>query len=453
MDIAAIARASGVVGAGGAGFPSHVKWAAGGALDCFIVNAAECEPLLQTDQFLMRTRADDLVQGAALIGESLGAKAIWIALKAKYTREIEALNAAIGHCGAPVRLHIMSTYYPAGDEQLMVQEITGKSVPERGIPLRVGAVVNNVATVLHLWDAMQGTPVLHKVFSVTGAVREPILARAPIGTIIAQCLEAAQPLHTPFAVWLGGPMMGRPLSPEEVATQSLTKTDSNLLILPTDHPLILGAKPEIRKLKNRARSACIQCRMCTDLCPRFLIGHNMQPHLVMRNLYRLDDIPETENEEFLAAFGCAANCSECGVCEVYSCPMLLSPRRVNQEVKARLRRRGLNPPANEHPVARAECAERRVSTARIIARLGLSAYAGTHAEQCVDIAPARVRIPLKMHIGAPAVSVVQTGERVEAGQLIAEIPEGALGARVHASLSGRVTVEATAITIEGGTAE
>jgi Ethanolamine utilization protein len=114
--------------------------------------------------------------------------------------------------------------------------------------------------------------------------------------------------------------MGKPLTGEaEIDAAVVTKTTGNLIVLPKDHYLFRRAAMPIEKIRQQTKSACIQCRMCTDLCPRRLLGHQIRPNLMMRNLWREDQI--TDNEEYLRTFGDAANCCDCGVCEMFACPM------------------------------------------------------------------------------------------------------------------------------------
>jgi len=436
MDATAIALQAGIVGGGGAGFPTHVKLSA--KAGCFIVNAAECEPLIEVDKFLVRTRANDLVRGAVEMAGAVGADRVVFAVKKAYTKEVDCLNAAIEAQNLPLDVSVfgMRTFYPAGDEQLISLLVTGKSVPERGLPVDVGAVVDNVSTVLNFYDATQGKPVTHRVLSVTGAVREALILRAPIGTPVRMCLDAAGEVTEGSSLVMGGPMMGKYYNASEIDDLVIKKTDGNILVLPPGHKLHAMAGADILKLQNRARSSCIKCRMCTDLCPRYLSGHNVNPHVVMQNFYRIDHIADPE--EFQRAFGSAMNCSECGLCENYSCPMMLSPRRVNAYVKTRLAEKGVNPERNMRPMARSFFGERLAPTARLTARLGLSRFVRHLGDGLVELKPSRVRLPLKQHLGVACVPLVSEGERVSEGDLIAAVPEGKLGANLHASISGAV---------------
>lgn len=437
MNLVETVKNAGIVGAGGAGFPTHVKLNA--KAEWFIINAAECEPLIETDKYLCRTFADRIVAAAVAVAAHLEAKHTVIALKHKYHAEIEALRAAITKSGAAVEICEMGVFYPAGDEQTMVEFVTGKSVPERGLPLDVGAVVDNVGTLLNIYGAlMEQKTVCDKYLSVVGEVKEPIMLHVPIGTAIADCIAAAEPNIQEYAIILGGPMMGKVISePEAIAKAVVTKTTGNIIVLPRDHYLIRRAAQSIDRIRIQTHTACIQCRMCTDLCPRFRIGHQIRPHLVMRNLYRENTI--ADNDEFLRAFGDAANCCSCGVCEMFACPMGLSPRKVNDYMKGKLREKGIQVPRNLEPEALPNIDTHRIPTERLIARLGLSAYSACHAHTCRELTPDEIFVPFAQHIGKPAAPVKQLGDTVEKGELIAAAAEGALSANIHAGISGIIT--------------
>ena len=334
MELIEAIKKAGVVGAGGAGFPTHVKLNA--KAEYLIINAAECEPLIETDKFLCREFADRIIDTILLMGHHLEAQHIVIGLKAKYKAEIAALEKAIREKHAAVEIFPMRTFYPAGDEQVLVQQVTGRSVPERGLPLNVGAVVENVGTVLSIADALEDKPVTEKYLSVTGAVREPVMFKVPLGTPIRRIINQVDLRVKDYAVIIGGPMMGKMQSSDSMIDHAVvTKTTGNLLILPKDHYLVRRAVKPVQTMIRQARTSCIQCRFCTDLCPREQIGHNVKPNQIMRNLWRQDQI--TDVKEFEATFGSAANCSSCGVCEMFACPMGLSPRKMNDYTKGLLR--------------------------------------------------------------------------------------------------------------------
>ena len=410
MNLTEVVKASGIVGAGGAGFPTHVKLNA--KAECFVVNAAECEPLIETDKYLCRTYAPQIVAAVVAVAAHLEAKRAVIALKGKYKAEIASLQKAIQQAGASIEIFEMGPFYPAGDEQTMVQQVTGRSVPERGLPLDVGCVVDNVGTLLNIFDAIQGRPVVDKFLSVVGEVKEPILFHVPIGTPITQCVQAAEPTISDYALILGGPMMGKVLlKQEDIDAAVVTKTTGNIIVLPRDHYLFHRATLPMEAIRHQTRSACIQCRMCTDLCPRYLIGHRIRPNLVMRNLWRGTGLEGNEEEE--RGLRGPGHCCDCGVCEMFACPMGLSPRKVNQYIKTQLRSRGIQVPRNMEPQARTFVDQRHTPTDRLVARLGLSQYYGLHAHECRELNPDEVFIPFSQHIGKPANMVKAVGDYVE----------------------------------------
>lgn len=436
MDLIEAVKAAGVVGAGGAGFPTHVKLSA--RAECFVVNGAECEPLIETDKYLMRTFPDHIVQAVGAVAAHVGAKRAVIALKKKYVKETAALRQAIATSGAQIELFEMPSFYPAGDEQVLIQQVCGTSVPERGIPLDVGAVVDNVGTLLNIHDALQGIPVTEKYLSVVGEVERPVMRKVPLGTPLRECIGSARPHLQDYIVIVGGPMMGRVVTdPAEIDRLAVTKTTGNLIVLSNEHYLARRAALPLGRIKTQAKSACVQCRMCTSLCPRYLIGHQIQPHLMMRNLFREELI--SDNDEYEKAFGQAVNCCDCGVCEMFSCPMGLSPRKVNAYLKGRLREKGIQVPRNLSPKAREGSLYGKVPTDRLVARLGLSEYYHQHAgDDCTELFPEQVWISFRQHIGKPAVPAVQAGETVQKGDLLASAAQG-LSANIHASISGIIT--------------
>lgn len=437
MNLIDVIKNAGVVGAGGAGFPTHLKLNA--KADWFIVNAAECEPLIETDKYLCRVYADKIIAAAEIVAEHLGAKHIVIVTKQSYKPEITALRAAISKADSRTELFLSGVFYPAGDEQIIVQMVTGKSVPERGIPLAVGAVVDNVGTLCSIYDAViEGKSVYTKYLSIVGAVEHPMMVHTPIGTSLTECIEQASPNMEDFAVILGGPMMGRMLSDKnEIKHAVVTKTLGNILVLPKVHYLVTRSARSIERIKMQTRSACIQCRMCTDLCPRYMIGHSIKPHLIMRNLYREETI--TDDAEFLRTYGDAANCCACGACEMFSCPMGLSPRKVNDYMKQRLRARGLQPEPNKTPEARCGINMRRIPTGRLVARLGFAEYYHRPIPaEVMEIHPKKIFVPFSQHIGRPAAAVKTTGDFIRAGELLAAAADG-VSANIHAGISGFIT--------------
>ncbi len=429
-------RNAGIIGAGGAGFPTHVK------VNCkaeyVIANGAECEPLLRVDQQVMALHADDIVRALKALRELTGAKHAVIAVKEHYHEACAALDKAAAGTGIEIRK--FDSFYPLGDEQQLVYAITGKVVPTGGLPLDVGAVINNVSTLINIADAMDKKPVTDKYVTVGGAVARPVTLHVPIGTPISVLLEiAGAPKDlSGYRIILGGPCMGKLTDNTETP---VTKTTGGVLVIPAEHPLInKKTNNEERDLKL-ARAVCCQCSQCTQMCPRNALGLNVQPHKAMRAAaYNDGTLLGDANGIF--------SCCDCGICSYYACNFGLSPSRMMQRLKAGLMGAGVKPKKEVHGGVNANLELLRVPTSRLISRLGISEYdvPAPLDMTCPDVR--KVTIPLKMHIGAPAVPVVAVGDTVEKGDLIAEIKEGALGARVHAGISGRVTRIDGSITIE-----
>lgn len=238
--------------------------------------------------------------------------------------------------------------------------------------------------------------------------------------------------------------MGAQLSMEDAQSLSIGKADGGIVVLPEDHPLIQFSKKPLNHMINRAKSVCIQCSYCTELCPRQLIGHRLRPNRVMRSL--ATGTCESDLTDALL-------CSECGLCELFSCPMQLSPRRINVYVKGILREKGIKISDKSIYAQQTETRDYRlVAQSRIISRLGLDAYP-TQIDAVKSIEATTVRIALKHGVGKPAVPVVKVGDTVEKGALIAETAFSDMGTRVHSSISGTVAaIDGNSVTIthEGG---
>ncbi len=450
MNLTELVKSAGIVGAGGAGFPTHVKIDA--RAEYFIVNAAECEPLIETDKYICRQFADKLISAILAVSAHLHAAHTIIAIKTKYHTEIATLKEAIAKRNADIEFFLMDSYYPAGDEQVIVQQITGRSVPERGIPLYVGVVVSNVGTLLNISLAMEGKTLTHKFLSVVGEVNKTIILEVPLGTAILDCIAQAMPKIEDYGVILGGPMMGTYITDSaQIRNEVVKKTLGNIIVLPKNHYLFTRNSLSLSTIKHQALSSCIQCRMCTDLCPRYQIGHTIRPHLVMRNIFREHTIHD--DYEFQQAFGDAINCCECGICEMFACPMGLSPRKVNVHIKQILRQKHIESIKNQDstaPIAKDSVNNTKIPTDRLIARLGLFDYYSKHVEEVLTLRPKHVRLALSQHIGKPSIPIVSKGERVKLGQLIATIPDNSLGAHLHASIEGIVSdITETHITLNG----
>lgn len=427
--IASKIRDAGVVGAGGAGFPTHLK--AAGTVQTVIANGAECEPLLQVDQQLMTFFPEKVLSGLRYLIKATRAEAGILALKKKYKTALESLKKNI-RPSEQISIKILESFYPAGDEHQLVYQATGRTVPEGGLPPQVGVLVENIGTLCGIDDALRDRPVVDKYVTVTGEVEKPRTYRASIGTLFSDLIRLSRPGIRDFSVINGGPLMG---ISADLKNGVVTKTTSGLILLPAAHPLIRKKNENIKRSLKLAKTLCIQCNTCTENCPRNGLGHNLRPHLLMRKIaLNAGAIDES--------FSDAGLCCGCGICSFYSCPMDLSPLKVIQAIKSVLSKKKLPLPAGDKtPSPGRFYYEKLIPTERIIARLNLLKYSALKAPMLRSpYEPSRVRIPLSQHIGAPSLPVVREGEKVQKYGLIADIPEGKTGARIHASIPGTVTV-------------
>lgn len=469
-------RSAGVVGAGGAGFPTHVKLAA--KADTVLANGAECEPLLEVDLNLLTHHLDEVLEGLKATKEVVGASRAILAIKAKHSGLMTKLEAAAARLPW-LDIVGLPDLYPIGDEHLLVHRVLGKTVPPGGIPLDVGVVVLNIETLLNVSRALQGKAVTTSYMTVAGAVSAPSTMAVPIGTSMEDVLALAGPLlkKGEFALVEGGPLMGRLVDDPR---EPVTKTTKGLIILPRGQGVVARLQARSTMLR-RSFSVCSQCTMCTDLCPRHVLGHPIWPHKIMRALIgvggtRWADMSRQHNSDILQG---ALFCSECGVCDEYACFMGLSPRFVNQELKELYRKQArevptINPALHPLPESREDSGQddgsrsdsswegdRRIDsslvhsslgsspgdsnrengqvpTSRLLYRLRLAEWQKPAPYMEHFPAPAKVEIKLKQHIGSSAYPLVQVGDVVAKGDLIAEVPQGQRGALVHSSMDGVV---------------
>lgn len=426
---------SGVVGAGGAGFPTHIKLSA--KADTVLINAAECEPLLHKDKELLRHRTEAAVEGLAAAMTLVGADKGIFGIKEKYADVIEIVR---GKLARSMEVFPLRDAYPAGDELLLVYEVLGRIVPPGGIPLNVGAVVMNVETTVNVSTSIS-RPVTEKYVSIAGAVANPITLRVPVGIPLSACVSAAggPTVDDPNYV-VGGPMMGYL---EEDHDIPVTKTTGGVIVLPRGHVLVQRRVRDFRQIARIAKSACDQCSFCTELCPRNLLGHPIEPHRAMRSLgFSLSGQADVLGTSF---------CVECNLCSMYSCPEGLDPREVCMDNKRRLAETGtkwIDPPFNPKR-AELHMDDRKAPTKRLMRKLNLTGFHNVGPLKDELLPANRVGIKLSQHIGAPCEPIVQVGQNVKIGDMIGDRPvkdgKPALGAPVHASIDGKITA------IENGT--
>ncbi|MDO5581932.1 MAG: SLBB domain-containing protein [Planctomycetia bacterium] len=420
---------AGVVGAGGAGFPTHVKLSA--KADTVVINAAECEPLLHKDQELILHYGDRLVEGLRRAMEAVGAKRGIVGIKRKYDKVIAHLQKLL----LPgMEIGPLDDVYPAGDEFILVYQTLGRVIAPGAIPITVGVVVLNVETACNVAVADR-TPVIEKYVSIAGAVQNPCTVCVPIGAPLSVCLEAAGGANIDDPAYVvGGAMMGF-LTAD--LSMPVSKTTGGLIVLPKDHFIVQRKSWDWEKAARVGRAACDQCSKCTELCPRYLLGHPIEPAKTMRSLgFNLSMEANTAGSQF---------CSECNLCSYCSCPEGLDPRRVNAQNKQRIFKEGkrwTNPPFDPERAERL-MSFRKTPTARLMQRICLTQFVnkGPLLEARPNVSS--VEILLKQNVGAAAVPVVKIGDHVRAGDPVAVRPvvdgKTALGVDHHASIDGIIT--------------
>lgn len=439
MSLLDMIKEAGIVGAGGAGFPTHAKLAS--KAEYILLNGAECEPLLRVDQQLMYLFPDEIIKGFEAAGRLVNASKAIIGIKGKHKEVVSILRERIDamQMGSFIEVRELPDIYPAGDEQVLVYELTGRVVPEAGIPIHVGCVVINTETAFNIYRASRKISVTEKYITVAGDIPKRLTVKVPVGTPIIDVLKLSgiEDFNN-YAVIDGGPMMGPVMKNIDGYVSKKTK---GFVILRKHHTLIKRKSMSMEQTRRINRASCEQCRMCTDMCPRYLLGHDLQPHKMMRVInYSLENT-EDQNNVYL--------CCQCNLCELFSCPTGIYPRSANQYIKQKLIEKNIRfKSTKEEFFVRDSRENRMIPSKRLIARLGLSEFDKPAPMSEITISPEIVSIAKSQHVGAPAIPVVSVGDHVNAGQLIGKIPEDSLGAAIHASISGTVIeIENAYITI------
>lgn len=429
-ELKQIIQNAGVCGAGGAGFPTYAKLDK--RVNTIILNCAECEPLLKVHRQLLEKYAYEIVSALVTIAKAVEAKEIILAIKNSYQKTVEAVNACLdgSNLEIPIRIGILPEVYPAGDEVITIYETTKKVVPPGKIPLDIGIAVFNVETIWNVYNAThQIGAVTHKYLTIAGEVNNPVTLKVPIGITVNEVVSAAGGATVEDPVYInGGPMTGRIV----LGTEVINKTFNAILVMPKHHFIVQKKMGNVSTGMKRAMSSCCQCRMCTDLCPRYLLGHPIEPHAFMRSA-------TTGVTKDLSPFLDTFFCSQCGLCEMYACDQGLLPRTLIGSCKDGLRNNKV-PVPKDVPLAPVNSTReyRMVPMKRLTARLGLTNYnlAAPLMEHTIDTN--LVKIALSQHIGAPAIPVVQQNDIVIKGQIIGQAQEGKLSLPCHASIDGMV---------------
>jgi Na+-translocating ferredoxin:NAD+ oxidoreductase RnfC subunit len=411
----------GIVGAGGAGFPTYIKLNA--HPDTLIMNAAECEPLLHKDIEILRHHLEEVLEGFRLAMQITGARQGIIGIKEKHGDVIARLESTISK---NIRLQTIGDFYPAGDEVLLVYLTTRRIIQPGQLPVSVGCVVQNVETLLNIARAH---PVVEKYISVAGAIESPATIRVPIGISFADILRQFKINVKNYVLRTGGLMMGELVTD---LNQTVTKRTGALIVLPPDHHCItMYQRYSTPQMTDRtAKSSCDQCSYCTEFCPRYLIGHPVRPETAMRNRMF------TRQEISLLDPG-SAFCCECNLCTMFACPESLDPKGATVIEKRILQQQGAKwegLPVSPHPMMDF----RKVPTKKLMQRLDVIMYKDEGPLQEFVFQPENLTVNLQQHAGKAARPAVEKGDRVEKYQIIADAPVE-VSAPVHSPVSGTIS--------------
>jgi len=425
LELSDILQNAGVVGAGGAGFPSYKKLDA--RADTIILNCSECEPLFTLHRSLLEKYPFEILTALNEVKLATGAKRVIIAVKSSYYEAIESVNYHL-EAFEGFEICALRAFYPVGDEVNLIYESTGRRVLPGNLPISVGATVFNVETMLNAFYAIkENRGVTHKYVTVGGAVKNPVTLFVPLGTSFAELITLAGGYSEKDVAILSGGVMTGSVSGE---LDVVTKTTNAVLVLPKTSQLISKRLVKTNMNVKRAMGSCCQCRSCTDLCSRHLIGYPIQPHLFMRAV-------ALGMEQDTDAVLNSAYCSSCGICENFSCPQGLSPRTLIAEAKAQLRKSKITMPDPMDFGVDDNRDMKLLSVSRLTSRLGISKYDVEAPIVDTKVLPKTVKIKLSQGIGTPSVPCVDVGQKVNKGELIANAGKG-LSVSIHASIDGEV---------------
>ena len=339
-----------------------------------------------------------LLAGLNVAAELVGAREIAIGVKGKYVEVIDVLTPLLAK---NMRIVGLSDSYPSGDEFILVHDVAGRIITPGGLPLDVGCVVINVETALNIG---RGEPVVDKYLTVGGAVATPRTVRVPVGITYREAIDMAGGVTVKEPrIISGGVMMGALV----VEDDPITKTCGGVIVVNADHVVARRYAQDWKQIARIGASACDQCSFCTEFCPRYLLGHPIEPHRAMRSLGFMEDrTPQVLGTQF---------CCGCNLCTMMACPEDLDPRSVCVHNKQELVRAGERWQAEAHPYRAAmHLDNRRVPIRRLILKLGLQRFENVGPLVDPVYAPRRVVLPLKQHVGVPAKAIVSSGERCAA---------------------------------------
>ena len=434
-NIKSLMQNAGIVGAGGAGFPSYAKIADGAEM--LLINGAECEPLIYTDMYLLKTELQTVIDGINAVLDGAGIGKCFIAIKEHTAKRLGLSDWQ--PLTERIRIRTMPDAYPMGDEINLIYQVTGRVVPPGALPIKAGVIVYNVETVYNVSRAKQGNPLTEKWLTVGGDIKNRVVVKVPIGMTVRDLFATlGVTVDDDHIVIDGGPSMGRIINHGSAV---ITKTTKSLLVLPRDIPAVAGKLGSYEIHIKHAQSNCCQCTRCTDMCPRALLGYPLQPHRLVRTVMTVAE----QDPEIIKT---ASLCCGCGICEIAACCQSISPRAVINELKGVLGKNRIKYVAEESTVPSEQRDYRLMPSECWKMLLGVHKMDVMPELNSTKLKTHTVELLLKQSIGAPVTPIVKAGDEVTEGQLIATNEDG-LFVPLHSSVNGKVvSVDSNKIVIE-----
>ena len=435
MELKKLMKDAGIVGAGGAGFPSYAKLAEGA--DTLLINGAECEPLIYTDYVILKRELTFVRAGINAVLDSTGIPRAILAIKEHTAKRLSFTEGEM--LDDRIRVKVLPDVYPIGDEVSLIYQSLGRLVNPASLPITVGVIVYNVETMYNLGRFVRlGEPVTSKWLTVGGDIARPVVVRVPLGVPIEDLLTRLNiDVAQTHAVIDGGPSMGKIINPRRA---SVLKTTKAILILPRSAQAVQSKEINPKMAVARAETACCQCTRCTDLCPRALLGYPLEPHKMVRTAM---GVAEVMPQMVISATLCCG----CGICDSVACSQGISPKAVITSYKEVLAKNGMRFVATRAAEVTPEREYRMIPSEKWESVLGVTLFdkVPDYIGEITDFD--RVEIATAKHIGAPSIPAVSDGALVKRGDVIAVAADG-LSVPQHASIDGKVTVDRRKIIID-----
>ncbi|WP_300318929.1 electron transport complex subunit RsxC [Accumulibacter sp.] len=386
-------RDAGVVGLGGAVFPSHAKLTAAETVpvDELVINGAECEPYMSCDDLLMRERSDEIVRGIAIFRDLLAARRVLIGIEDNKPEAVLAMQQAVAQLGEDYQVVAVPTRYPAGGAKQLIRVLTGKEVPASKRSTDLGVQCFNVATVYTAWRALAcGEPVISRIVTLTGNLEQPRNWEVRLGTPLRELVALGKPKADTNRYLMGGPMMGFELPSLDAPVVKATNC-------------VIAASPTMFP-PNPPEMPCIRCGACAEVCP-----HELQPF----ELYwfaRARNFGKTQEYHIF-------DCIECGCCS-YVCPSHIPLVQYFRFAKSEIWSRERDKNAADAAKARFELRNAREEREQAEKAERLARAAAARAADKKAAATAAVAAAAAAESGAPATAVAATGPTAAAGSPI-----------------------------------